>query len=294
MSFPFSQLLINSLIIGSVYGLVAAGFSLIYTTNKVMHFAHGASIAVGGYICFWLFSMLGMPFWLSVILTLIASAALGYLVRTFFYAPLQKKQASSVVILIVSVALLILFENILMILFGAGVKSFQLFEITAGISVLGARITLLQIIIILSSAALLILLYFFLRYTQIGRELRAVADNPELANIQGIQADKLMTAAFLIASVLAGVAGVLIGLEQSLEPTMGTSLMVKGFSGAVIGGMTSVPASIAGSYIVGVAENFGIWWLPSGWKDAITFTLLFLFLLLRPQGLFGKKTGERL
>ncbi len=294
MSFPFSQLLVNSLIIGSIYGLVAAGFSLIYTTNKIMHFAHGASVAVGAYMCFWLFSVVGLPFWAATLLTLVLSGLLGYIVRQLFYAPLQRKKASSVIILIVSVALLILFENTIQIAFGANVKSFQLFEITAGLSILGARITPLQITIILTSAVLLLLLFLSLKYTRIGREMRAVADNPELANIQGIRAEQYMTIAFVIASVLAGLAGVLIGLEQNLQPTMGTNLMIKGFSGAVIGGITSVPASIGGSYIVGIVENFGIWWLPSGWKDAITFTLLFLFLLFRPQGLFGRKTGVRL
>ena len=293
MSFPLAQLIANSLIIGSIYGLVAAGFSLIYTTNRIMHFAHGAAVTVGGYICFWSFILLGLPFWLAIINTLLISALLGLAVHKFLYEPLKKRGSSTVVLLIASVAVLILFENAILLLFGASAKAIALFPIKQGINVLGATITPLQIVIIITSFLLLLALWAFLNYTRTGRELRAVADHPELASIMGIPAKKLMTTAFIIASVLAGIAGVLIGLEQSLEPTMGTNLIVKGFSGAVIGGMTSVPASITGSLIVGFAENFGIWWLPSGFKDAITFTLLFIFLLLRPQGLFGKKTGAR-
>jgi len=123
--------------------------------------------------------------------------------------------------------------------------------------------------------------------------MRAVADNKELASIVGIDHRRVSDYAFFIGSSLAGIAGILIGLEQNLEPVMGTSLMIKGFTGAIIGGITSVPASIIGSYLLGLVENFGIWYLPSGYKDAIAFTLLFLFLLFRPSGMFGIDKGVK-
>ena len=113
------------------------------------------------------------------------------------------------------------------------------------------------------------------------------------AAIIGINHRKVTTIAFALGTMLAGVAGILIGLEQNLEPTMGTRLMLKGFTGAVVGGVSSVPASILGSYILGLVENFGIWYLPSGYKDAIAFVLLFLFLLVKPAGLFGKDKGVK-
>ena len=150
-----------------------------------------------------------------------------------------------------------------------------------------AAITLLQVVIIGCSLALFLALYVFMQKTKIGRNLRAVSNNPELASISGLNVSSLMATAFVISSVLAGVAGILISLEQNLSPSMGTSLVIKGFSGAVIGGLLSVPGAILGSYIVGFAENFGSWFLPSAYKDAITFTLLFIFLLFRPWGLLG-------
>ena len=129
--------------------------------------------------------------------------------------------------------------------------------------------------------------------TKLGKEMRAFADNKELAGISGINPRRMADYSFLMGSLLAGIAGILIGLEQSLVPTMGTILIIKGFTGAVIGGITSVPASILGSYLLGFAENYGIAFLPSGYKDAIGFAILLIFLLFRSNGLFGVNQGVK-
>jgi branched-chain amino acid transport system permease protein len=288
----FFQLLFNSLIIGSIYALVASGFSLIYSTNRFIHFAHGVSVAGAGYVMFLLFVILGIPFWLSIILTIIATAALGYIMFASIYAPMRKRHSSNVVLLIASVGILILIENLILMLFGAEVKSIQRFPLH-GISVFGAVITPLQLIIFVVSLVILCGLFLMMKRTSLGRHMRAVADNPELARIMGINSRRIQAYSFIIGSALAGVAGILIGIEQNLEPTMGTMLMVKGFTGAVIGGVTSIPASVLGSYLLGFAENFGIWYLPSGYKDAIAFGLLFVFLLFRPTGIFGLNKGVK-
>jgi len=177
-------------------------------------------------------------------------------------------------------------------LFGADVKSFSLGS-TSSVMIGDSTITKLQILIIAIALALLGLLYIFMKKTSIGRKIRAVADNRDLANVMGINSKMIATYGFMIGSVLAGIAGILVGLEQNIEPLMGTHLMIKGFTGAIIGGVTSVPASILGSFLLGFAENFGIWYLPSGYKDAIAFGLLFVFLLFRPTGLFGINKGVR-
>lgn len=287
----FTQLLANSLIIGSIYALVACGFSLIYSTNRFMHFAHGTSVIVSAYILFWLFAMLGLPFFLSAVLTLILSAVLGLLMYRLIYLPLQKRKSSNIVLLIASIGILILFENLMMLLFGAQVRTLGLIKVTKGIEILGAVITPLQILIIIITIILLVLLYLFMQKTRLGRNMRAVADNKELANIAGINSRRISDYSFIIGSVLAAIAGILVGLEQNLEPTMGTNLMIKGFTGSIIGGIMSVPGAILGSYVLGIAENFGIWYLPSGYKDAIAFILLFGFLLFRPAGIFGIEKG---
>jgi branched-subunit amino acid ABC-type transport system permease component len=292
-AFPFLQLLLNSLVIGSIYALVAVGFSLIYQTNRFMHFAHGAVVAFGAYIAYLLFAIAGVPFSVACVLTLLAASALGWLMHRLVYLPLQRRKSSMVILLIASFGLLIILENAILLLFGSDVKDIGLLGTSRGVEVWGATITPLQAVIVLVAAACMAGTYLFMGRTRLGRNLRAVADNSGLADIMGIDSRKYQALSFIIGSALAGVAGILIGLEQHVTTAMGTELMIKGFSGSVIGGITSVPASILGSYIVGMAENFGVWFLPSGFKDAITFVLLFLFLLFRPQGLFGVDRGGR-
>lgn len=215
------------------------------------------------------------------------------LINRAIYVPLQKKGASTVVLLIASLGVLIFFENLIQLIFGASVKSFSLLDATLGADLLGAKVTPLQQVIVLSSLVMLVALYLLMKKTRIGRDMRAVADNRELAGIVGIDARRIADITFFLGSALAGVAGILIGLEQNLEPTMGTILMIKGFTGAIIGGIGSVPAAVVGSYVVGLAENFGVWYLPSGYKDAIAFVLLFLFLLFKPTGIFGVDKGVK-
>ena len=289
----FAQLTVNGLIAGSIYALVASGFSLIYGTNKFMHFAHGISVAVAGYILYGAFTLYGLNFYLAVLLTLSASGIFGLAIYRLIYLPLQNRNASNVVLLIASIGILIFFENIIQVIFGADVKVIGFLEVSEGLSYFGATATPLQIIIIITSLILFIALQFFMKKTKLGRDMRAVADNRDLAEIVGINYKKVASYSFIMGSVLAGIAGILISLEQNLSPVMGTPLIIKGFTGAVIGGITSVPASVLGSYILGLAENYGVWFLPSGFKDAIAFGLLFLFLLFRPNGLFGLNRGAK-
>ena len=133
-----------------------------------------------------------------------------------------------------------------------------------------------------------------MKKTRIGKAMRAVSDNRNVAEIVGISSERFYSWSFVVGSFIAGIAGILIGLEQNLEPMMGTGLIIKGFTAAIIGGIGNVYGAILGALILGLAENFGIWYLPSGYKDAIAFVILFIFLLFRPKGLFGiKKEGEK-
>jgi branched-subunit amino acid ABC-type transport system permease component len=290
----FLQLFVNGLIAGSIYALVASGFSLIYSTNKFVHFAHGSTIAVSSYFLYFLFSMIGLDFYLSALLAVLFGGLFGLFVLEAVYSPLSKRKASGLILLTSSVALLILFESIVLLLFGADVKTLNFIKVEKGLEFFGAIITPLQIFIVVSVLVLLFALYLFMKYTKLGKAMRAVADNKDVAEIVGISSKKIFAWSFFIGSLIAGVAGVLVGLEQNLEPMMGTNLMIKGFTGAIIGGVGSVPGAILGSFLLGFAENFGIWYLPSGYKDAIAFVILFAFLLFRPQGILGiKKIGEK-
>ena len=284
----FVQLFINGVIAGAIYGLVAVGFSMIYSTCRFVNFAHGASVAFSAYM-FFLFSLiLGWNFWISILFTLAVSVLLGYGLHKF-YSLFRARKASNVILIIVSFGVLFFLESLILMLFGAGVKTVSPFPVQKGITVFGGIITPLQIVLVFVALTLFGLLFLFMKHTRIGKAIRAVRDSREVSEIIGISTEKIYGTVFVIASLIAGIAGILIGLEQNLEPTMGTNLVIKGFTGAVIGGIGNIPGAIAGSIILGFAENFGLWYLSSGYKDAIAFGLLFVFLLFMPRGLFGRK-----
>jgi branched-chain amino acid transport system permease protein len=281
------QVILNGLITGSIYALIACGFSLIYSTNKFIHFAHGISVVIASYILFLLFAQFSLPLSLSIILTIVLSSLVGLLMYRLIYHPLQKRKASNIILLLASFAILILGQNLLQIIFGVNIKTIPLDYSTY--SFLGLNITLVQIITVITSLIILLLLFFFMKKTKLGRNIRAVADNEELASIIGINPRKIADLTFIIGSGIAGIAGILVALEFSISATMGTNLIIKGFTGAIVGGIASVPASIIGSYILGIIENLGVFYISSSYKDAISFIILFLFLLLKPEGIFGHK-----
>lgn len=286
-----SQLVMNSLIIGSIYALVACGFSLVYVTNKFMHLAHGTTVVISSYFLYTFFDVLGLSIVLAILLTIISSCLLGVIMYRFIYYPLQKKKASNIILLLASVGLLIVFENLIALFMGGNIKKVSFITVTQGLNIFGAFVTPLQLVIIAVSIVLLISLYLLIRKTKLGMEIRAVSHNRDLASIVGINQRKIALISFIIASSLAAIAGILIGLERSLQAAMGTKLIIKSFTGSIIGGISSVPGSIIGSYILGIAENVGVWFLPAGFKEGIAFLLLFIFLLFKPKGLFVR--GER-
>lgn len=288
----FTQLLVNGLIAGGIYALVAIGFSLIYSTNRVMHLAHGISVVASSYFLYTLFVLLHLNIFVSGILTVIFAGLFGLAINKFIYTPLQDRKASSVILLIASVAVLILVENILILLFGASVKSLGL-ESPATFNILGATITATQIALICTSLVLFVATHLFMKKTKLGRNMRAVSDSKELSSIIGINHKKIADISFILGSGIAGLAGILIAIEQHMYPGSATPLILKGFTGAIMGGISSVPGAVLGSYILGIAENLGIWFLPSGYKDAIAFILLLAFLLWKPKGLFGINKGVR-
>ena len=285
----FTQLVVNSLIAGAIYSLVASGFSLTYSVCRFANFAHGVVITFSAYILYLLFSVWGLNFYFAVIGAILAAVVLGYLTNLLIYKPLRKRKASGVSLLMASFALLLMIESLIQIFFSASVKTIGYIEVRKGMEFLGAIITPLQLVIIITSIILLGLLFLFMKKTKIGKAMRAVSDNKDVARIVGISVERVYIWVFIVSSAIAGIAGILVSLEQNLEPTMGTGLIIKGFIGAIIGGVGSVPGAILGSFLLGTIENFGIWYLPSGYKDAIAFTLLFVFLLFRHQGILGIK-----
>jgi len=282
------QLILNGIIAGAMYALVASGFSLIYRVTKFMNFAHGAVVLFAAYFAYYFSDVLGLNFFLSALITIIISAFLGLLINTVVYRQLRRRKASNAVMLISSLALLIFFNGLILALFGSSVKSYDFSRYNSIFDLGLFRITSVQIVIIAFALLMLLFIWLIVKKTRLGKAMRAISDNRDVAQTAGINPERVYGWTFFIASFLAGIAGVLIGLEQNLNTQIGTSWGISGFTAAVIGGANSVPGSVLGSFLLGIVENFGIWYLPSGYKGAIAFGLLFIFLLFRPQGILGK------
>ena len=283
------QLIMNSLIAGCVYALVGVGFGLIYSSMRFFHLAHGIVFTAGPYLAFFLAERGGLPHPVALLLAVVLSALLGIAMEICVYRRLRRRTASPLVLLLASLGLYVVLQNVISVVFGDNVQTLRWWLTDEGISLAGARITLIQITTVCATAALAFALSVFLKITQMGRAIRAVADDPELAEVSGIGSDGVVLCAFAIGSGLAGVAGVLFALDVDMTPTMGMNVLMLGVVAAIIGGIGSIPGTVLGAILLGLAQNLGVWHLSTQWQDAIAFVVLLAFLLLKPQGLLGKK-----
>lgn len=298
------QFLLNGIIAGSIYILVALGFTVIYRTVKFFHFAHGVVYAAGAYLAYSVISRWSpvvsgqseyLKWTLAISAGIICAAILGVLIDRLVYKPLRKYKAPNLVFLMASFGVFIFIQNLLQLIYGAQILTIRTGQVKEGRHFLGAVITDVQIMILIVSVCLCVALWLFIQKTKLGKAMRAVADDPMAASIVGINPERIILAAFAIGSALAGAAGILISLETNIEPTMGMNAILKGIIASIIGGIGSIPGAMLGGLFLGLAENLGIWKISAGWKDCIAFVILIVFLLLRPGGIMGVKSeGEKL
>ena len=289
------QFILNGVITGAIYALIAVGFSLIYKTVRFFHFAHGAVYLCGAFIAYSLSVSFGVNLIFSFILASFLSGLIGIVINRFIYMPLRLRNSPGLVLLIGSFGIIMFTQNFLQLLYGAQVLSIRTSPVKEGHKILGMVITDVQILLIAASCLLLGILWLSVDRTKIGKAIRAVADDPVGASVVGINPEEFIAYSFGIGSALAGMAGVLISFETNIEPTMGMNAILKGIIAAIIGGIGSIPGAVLGGYFLGIVENLGIWKVQAGWKDTIAFAVLIIFLLMRPEGLLGKRNNtERL
>ena len=288
----FNQLLLNGIISGSIYALIALGFAVIYKTVRFFHFAHGIVYTAGAYFAYSLSISLGINVILSFFLASSFSAILGIAIDRCIYLPLRKNNAPPLVFLIASFGVFILIQNLLQLIYGAQILTLRTGVIKEGHQFLGAVITDIQILILVVSCWLLVMLWFVVERTKMGKAIRAVADDPVGASVAGIYSERVILYAFGIGSALAGAAGILISYETNIEPTMGMNAILKGIIASLIGGVGNVPGAMLGGFFLGIIENLGIWKIQAGWKDTISFAILIVFLLFRPEGILGKRSSR--
>lgn len=285
----FSQLLLNTIIAGSIYTMIAASFSFIYSTTKFFHFAHAAVYTSCPYFVYLYIAFCGLPLNVGIALAVLSSTLLGMCTELVMYKPLRQKGSSPLVLLLASLGLYIILQNILSMVFGDDTKTLTSGIVAEGIEIFGARITPIQIGIISVSASLLLVCWVLIRYTKMGAAMRAVASDPELAIVSGIDTDRTILFAFMSGSMLAGIAAIIISFDIGMTPTMGMNALMMGVVAVIIGGIGSMPGAALGGFLIAFAQNFGVWKISSQWQDAIAFIILLFFLIYRPHGFFGKK-----
>lgn len=281
------QLLLDVLFTGSIYSIVGIGFALTYFTVKFFNFAHGGIITFGAYAFYFMLRVFGADMLFSIFLTLFSAIAAGLISNQILYKKLRFKKTNSSVLILVSFMLLIFFENIISLVFGPDVKLLNQNVNSGNITLFESNISFEQLYIIFTSLVTFSATIAIMRYTKFGKRMRAVSDNRELAEVSGINTERIFQYSFIISSLLAGISGIEIAIDKSLRPTMGTNFIIKGFAASIVGGLTSLSGTVFASFLIAFLENIAVFFLPTAFKDAITFSLLFLFLIFKPNGIFG-------
>jgi branched-chain amino acid transport system permease protein len=288
------QAIIYGLIAGSVYALIALGFALIFSAARFFNFAHGAVFTAGAYLNYALFVGLRLPFWLSATLSVCLAALLGLGFEFGVFQRIRQRGGNSLILLIASLGLLILSQNLIALAFGNDTRIVRSALVEEGVSFLGARVTGIQAAIALTSLLLVLATAALLRWTKMGTALRAVANDPELATTKGIESQKIIYFTYLLGSALGAVAGIMVSLDVNMNPTMGFEALLYGIVAVIVGGLGSIYGAYLGGLLLGLAQHLGVWYIRSEWKEAIAFAVMILFLLLRPRGIFGKRIHKAL
>jgi branched-chain amino acid transport system permease protein len=296
----FTQQLVNGITLGSLYALLAIGYSIVYGVIGLLNFAQGEVYMVGAFIGFGVLAGLGGPSALTVpvvlaLLLMFAAAALGsgmlgVLIERVAFRPLR--DSSRMAPLITALGISIFLQNSVLLLLGPDIRNYEsssYIPVTSGIHVGFLRISLVRILVIVTAVVLMVLLTLFVKRTHLGRAMRSVSYDREAAAMMGVDIDRTIMMAFFIGSLLAGIAGVMAGLVFSrVFQLMGFVAGLKAFTGAVIGGIGSIPGAMLGGMLVGLAESFTSAYISSTFQNVIVFGVLIVFMLFRPRGLFGK------
>ena len=288
----FVQQLINGVSLGSIYALIALGYTMIYGILKLINFAHGDVYMLGAYIGFFCTSMLKLSFLPSIIVAMVGTALAGMIIERVAYRPMRN--APRIAILITAIGVSFFLENAMILFASPQPRTFPaVFSATVyhfGALVINSQ----QIVILVSAIVLMIALTYIVNYTKIGKAMRAVSFDADAARLMGINIDFVISMTFALGSALAGAGGVLVGIYyNSIEPLMGMVPGIKAFVAAVLGGIGIIPGAMMGGIILGVVEALVSGFIASTFRDAAAFAILIIILLYKPQGLLGKNVREK-
>lgn len=290
----FLSNLINGISLGSIYAVIALGYTMVYGIAKMLNFAHGDVIMIGGYVVFISMTRLGLNPWLSVLLAVIVCTILGITIEKVAYKPLR--DASSLAVLITAIGVSYFLQNIALLLFGASPVSFTSVVNVPAIKLFDGQIVISgeTSVVIIVSIIIVISLSLFIKKTKSGRAMLAVSEDKGAAKLMGVNINKTISLTFAIGSALAAVAGALLcSAYPILSNTTGAMPGIKAFVAAVFGGIGSIPGAMIGGILIGVIEILGRAYISPQLSDAIVFAVLILVLMIKPNGILGKKTTEK-
>ena len=287
------QQLVNGLAVGSIYALIALGYTMVYGTIKLINFAHGDVYMMGAFIGYFAVMVLKMNVFVALLVAMVACAVLGVVIERVAYKPLRN--STRVAALITAIGVSYLLENAMSYFFGAESRPFpsdfgtETITLFGDVSVNGKQILIFGVTVVLMS-----LLQFIVRYTKMGKAMRAVAVDEQAAQLMGIDVDGVISFTFALGSALAGIAGVLVGVYyNTISTTMGITVGLKAFVAAVLGGIGSIPGAMVGGYLIGLLETMVSFFGYSPYRDGVVYFLLFIILIVLPAGLFGKNVREK-
>ena len=294
----FFQQLVNGLTIGMIYALIALGYTMVYGIAQLINFAHGEIFMVGAYIGLLIYSILNPlvdSSWALIpifSITMFLTAWLGYLIERFAYRPLR--DAPRLAPLITAIGISFVLQNAVMLIAGPSDKSFPPMMVLQKIFISKVTFTNLQILIAVVSILLMISLHLFVKYTRVGKAMRALADDRQAASLMGIDVNVVIAIAFLIGSALASAGGVMFGMYyNTINFHDGYLAGLKAFTAAVLGGIGNIPGAMLGGVLLGVFEGLAAGYLSSQWKNVFAFLLLIVILLFRPTGLLGARVVKK-
>lgn len=290
----FLSALIDGLSKGSIYALVALGYSMVYGIVKLINFAHGEIIMVGGYVIFVVMTMLKLPLAVAILGAVVFCALLGVIIEKLGYSRLLRKEAPRISLLITAIGFSLLLQNLAQAIFGAGSQSMPTIIPVGSVKLGTLEITYTATVSILTTVAVMLLLQLFINKTRIGTAMRATSEDTGAAKLMGINTDVTIAMTFAIGSALAAIGSVLyIATYPQISPTMGSMLGLKAFVAAVLGGIGSVPGAMIGGFAIGIAESLTVQLGYSQVADAVVFGILILVLVVKPSGLLGKNLSEK-
>ena len=290
----FISYLLSGISLGSVYAIIALGYTMVYGIAKMLNFAHGDILMVGGYTAFIAFNQMGFPIPVAVLLSMAVCTALGVLIERIAYKPLRN--ANSLAVLITAIGVSYLLQNLALLLFSANPKSFTSFVKISPMNLAGGNLTISgeTVVTIAVGAIVAVCLLLFIQKTKAGQAMLAVSEDKGAASLMGVNVNATIALTFAIGSSLASVAGILLcSAYPSLTPTTGAMPGIKAFVAAVLGGIGSIPGAFIGGILLGILENLSKAYISSKLSDAIVFSVLIVVLLIKPTGILGKKIMEK-